>query len=296
MLKRILTIALGTLFLLGTPTTASACTRADCTIQGRVGDCEVQACPEIPNSGSGGEASGKTPSIPEPDTPSGPVETCTPAQNPPPTSHAVWQGNTTGTIMDCRRPVYTGSGGNVIAWDTRQEWRAAPVNAEAVALRIAAKIGFQAIDIGYFPYLNTDRTIVSWHTWLWAKNPSQKQWGTITSSETEQGVTVSITATPKQLIFNMGDGGTERCDTPGRAWPEGKASHGDPGPTNCSYKYKKTGRYTITATTVWHITWSGNGTSGSFTHEVSNNITISVTELRTVNTKPDRPRPTSHPS
>ncbi len=101
--------------------------------------------------------------------------------------------------------------------------------------------------------------LVGFPTWLWI-DPAA--WGTFDATATVPGLTVTVTATPKQVEWDMGDGNHVTCDGPGTPWVEGTSAAAD---TDCEYTYQFTsadqpgGTYTVTATVTWAVTWDGHG-------------------------------------
>jgi hypothetical protein len=65
----------------------------------------------------------------------------------------------------------------------------------------------------------------------------------------------------------MGDGGSVRCAGPGTAWRPG-IDPARPSP-DCGYAYRRSsalaagGRFTVTVTVAWEVTWVGAGESGT---------------------------------
>ena len=89
---------------------------------------------------------------------------------------------------------------------------------------------------------------------------------TVSVSATQDGITITITATRGQTAFNSGE-------SPGKVIPyvycwsmtQRKVHEYPPNKKSpdCGYVYKNMGTYTITATTTWHLAWSAAGYSGT---------------------------------
>ncbi|MCL1841305.1 MAG: hypothetical protein FWF75_06125 [Propionibacteriaceae bacterium] len=85
-------------------------------------------------------------------------------------------------------------------------------------------------------------------------------------SATQDGITITITATRGETAFNSGE-------SPGKVIPyvycwsmsQRKVHEYPPNKKSpdCGYVYKNMGTYTITATTTWHLSWSAAGYSGT---------------------------------
>lgn len=103
------------------------------------------------------------------------------------------------------------------------------------------------------------RTYVGLDTWMWI--PST-QWTSIAKSVTAGSTTVSVTARPVRVDWDMGTGRTV-CDGPGHAWREGVMGSGAESP--CVYRYTRvsdfepTGRFPVTAQITYTVTWMCTG-------------------------------------
>ncbi len=194
----------------------------------------------------------------------------------PPLTDPIWAGRQDGAIYSCRQ-------GNInyLFWAPDAE----PPDPEQLAQQLIAQINFQAIDIGTFPYTMEEKpegyTLVGWHTWLWAKDPGPTTVGPITDSITQAGYTVSITAKVTAIDWNMGDGTTITCDE-GTPFRKRTQNRNDKSP-DCEHIYTQPGQYPVTATSRWHITWTGIGKTGTLTLNLSQTATFNVKELHTVN-------------
>lgn len=124
---------------------------------------------------------------------------------------------------------------------------------------------------------------VGWNVWLWADDPSEGQWGTLANSQSVGGMTVSLTATAKEIVWDMGDGATMTCGK-GVEWSEAATNGGrNVASPECGHIYSERGTYTVTATTVWDVTWQGGGQSGTLPFEVARSAEVLVGELQSVN-------------
>ena len=81
--------------------------------------------------------------------------------------------------------------------------------------------------------LTTGMTYVGLRTWLWI--PSS-QWSTLRRSVTVGNTTVTVTAEPRRVRWNLGTGSTT-CNGPGRAWAIGQMDESDT--TTCGYTYRR---------------------------------------------------------
>ena len=163
---------------------------------------------------------------------------------------------------------------------------AVPVSPIALRDEVKAKITIADPSLAGSPPLDeTGRfSIVNLETWLWITDP----WQPLTKSDARGGISVSVTATPTQVIWDTGDGETETCFDGGTPW----ATHSTEGGTQCSHTYIRSSAgepqdaYQLTATVYWIFEWTLNGTpQGQFaTYEPATTLTHQVGEILAVNT------------
>ena len=118
--------------------------------------------------------------------------------------------------------------------------------------------------------------------WLWVGEgdgglPSES------ASATAGRFSIQATAKVSQVKWSLGDGQTTVCSGTGTKYDE--AAHGWSAP-ECGFEHgwKKAGTYTLTATYVWDISWSGDQT-GSATQLMSSTQQVTVGELQSVVSK-----------
>jgi hypothetical protein len=98
-------------------------------------------------------------------------------------------------------------------------------------------------------------------TWVWLNADS---WGSRMATASVPGMSVTATATAKQLVLSTGDGGTEICRGVGTRW----TSRADPAQASgtCGHTYTTVpsgGTYRLQATVTWTVTWAGGGVTGT---------------------------------
>jgi hypothetical protein len=106
--------------------------------------------------------------------------------------------------------------------------------------------------------------LVNLPIWLTLDPSSWKEQSAIASVP---GVSVRATAWPVGATWFMGDGGSVVCSGPGTAWRPGS----DPaaGSPDCGYTYRRSsagaagGKFSVTVTVTWEVTWAGAGESGT---------------------------------
>ncbi|SFK53804.1 hypothetical protein SAMN05421835_123119 [Amycolatopsis sacchari] len=107
--------------------------------------------------------------------------------------------------------------------------------------------------------------LVNLPTWLWIDGST---FGPQSATASVPGVSVTATATPQTVTWNLGDGTSVTCRGAGTPFPSG----GDPvaSSPDCGHTYKRSslGRpgnaFPVYATVHWSVTWSGAGQGGTF--------------------------------
>ncbi|TDO92998.1 hypothetical protein C8D81_0774 [Enemella evansiae] len=100
--------------------------------------------------------------------------------------------------------------------------------------------------------------VVGYPVWLWTTGPDS-----YTTTVTEQGLTMTLTARRTTTEFRLGDGTTKFC---GRTTPYNNAVQPGARSPSCDHVYQKPskpGSYQISATTHWQVTWSALGQTGT---------------------------------
>jgi len=141
----------------------------------------------------------------------------------------------------------------------------------------------RAIDIGIVPEPGpTSVGLVGLPVWMWTEQTANT-WGPLTRTATAGGISITAAATVQRVDWDMGDGTTVTCTTPGTPYED---HHGDQMSPDCGYKYTQTSvglpgnAYNITATSHWNVEWSGGGASGQITVELTAETQIRVGELQ----------------
>lgn len=100
--------------------------------------------------------------------------------------------------------------------------------------------------------------VVGFPTWLWVE---PAVWQAFTAEAAIPGLSVTVTATPRQVAWDMGDGTRFTCDGPGTPWnPDG----GDGQVSDCEHAYQFVsagepgGRYRVTVTVTWSVSWQAS--------------------------------------
>jgi hypothetical protein len=141
-----------------------------------------------------------------------------------------------------------------------------PVSAQQLAQHAYQALVMPRPDVGMSPGIDVPQ-LAGLPVWLWLKPGS---WSPKSVTLTANGVTVTATATPRQVVWSMGDGTTETCSGPGTPFPEHPVDGGmAPSPT-CGHTYRRTsaaepgGAFRATTTVVWRVDWTGFSQGGTF--------------------------------
>jgi hypothetical protein len=100
--------------------------------------------------------------------------------------------------------------------------------------------------------------IVGFPTWLWVEPAA---WQTFSATAAIPGLSVTVTASPRHVTWDTGDGTTFTCAGAGTPW---NPAAGDGQTTDCSHTYqyvssaRPSGRYRVTATVTWSVTWEAS--------------------------------------
>lgn len=124
-------------------------------------------------------------------------------------------------------------------------------------------------------------------TWLWL---GRESWGLRTATASIPGLSATVTAIPVRVTWTMGDGGRVLCGGPGSAFDPAQPTR----QPSCGYTYRRSsagqpaGRFTVTATTTWNITWTASGsvTGGGTLPPLTRSAqtALAVAEVQAINT------------
>lgn len=204
----------------------------------------------------------------------------------PPAGDPAWQGNdpADGAVYLVYCPVPAGG------WRTDLEFLS-----EAPGLPSIADIARQAMEslplapasIGIAP--DPDGVgLVGVPVWLWTED-TDATWGPVSVSVPGPGITVTAEGNAEQIEWNMGDGTTVVCDTPGTPYDP---SYGGQESPDCGHIYtypsqsQPDGRYPVTATTTWYVEWwvepEGSGAGGDDVFIRESSTSVEIHELQVV--------------
>jgi hypothetical protein len=207
----------------------------------------------------------------------------------PPAGHGDWDGHDPdeGAVYElyCPRGV---SG-------TERFARRTEFFAEAPDLPSVSQLAQQAMealplaeaDVGIAPGPD-GAGLVGLPVWMWTNNTAAT-WGPVSVSVPGPGITVTAEGNATQIEWNMGDGTTVVCESPGIPY---EARYGDQHSPDCGHVYTQPsrsqpdGRYTVTAITTWHVEWwvetRGSGAEGEQFFDRTSSTTVRINELQVV--------------
>lgn len=179
-----------------------------------------------------------------------------------------------------RRRCYDGDGselfGDVV-------WLRDRVDPAALAERALSYTPLRAPAIGLNP---ASDQVVNVATWLWV-DPGA--WSTQSATASVPGLSVTATATPQRVLWDLGNGERVVCAGPGTPYDRDKPESAQR--TECSYTYRRSSpgqpddRFVITATVEWHVTWAASsGEAGDLgTVRRSASTPVRVAEAQALN-------------
>jgi hypothetical protein len=100
--------------------------------------------------------------------------------------------------------------------------------------------------------------LVGVSTWLWI---DQQDFRVVEASVSIANLSVTATARPSRVVWDMGDGATVVCAGPGMPYRPGVAA--DQQHTDCRHLYQRAGEYTAQVFIEWQVDWwASNGMTG----------------------------------
>ena len=159
-----------------------------------------------------------------------------------------------------------------------------PPDPREVARRAVLQLEIPAptTQIGPEPNVNEWKmAVVGYPLWLWTTGPDR-----IDRTVTEQGITLNLSARRVTTKFDLGDGTVKFC---GVTTPYHQGVQPAAESPSCGHRYQKPslpkGKYAVSASTRWEISWSALGQSGVLPFERQGPVTqLPVGELVSVRT------------
>ena len=129
--------------------------------------------------------------------------------------------------------------------------------------------------------------VVHVESWLWIDSAI---WQEHTKSVTAGGVTVTATAQPSRVVWDMGNGDVVVCEGPGTPYDTSRPAAEQS--TECLYTYEHSSSgqpeeaYQVTATVEWQVSWTVTGAPGGGalpSLSTSSATSIRVAEMQALN-------------
>ena len=133
----------------------------------------------------------------------------------------------------------------------------------AVAQQLLKRAPFELADAQIAPSPSY-HTYINYLNWLWV---AESQWHDVSLSLTLSGATVTLTAKPRYVRWDMGNGQSASCVGPGREWVKGMS---EDAPTNCSFTYStmqdpEGDTWKVSARINYTVGWTCTGNCGGQT-------------------------------
>lgn len=151
---------------------------------------------------------------------------------------------------------------------------------QAEIMQLVAELNLPDPEIGSAPCSGSGcMGAVGLPVWLWTQ-----PWQTYTDTAVIRIYEITLTATPIQVDWSMGDGSVVTCTNAGTPYLVGYGVTDSP---TCGYKYMRTSdnqpglAYTLGATMTYQVTWSGV-VSGQTTTTTTQNTPVRIGEIQTV--------------
>lgn len=165
-------------------------------------------------------------------------------------------------------------------------WVADRVDPLVLARQAADRAAIPSPPLAFNP-APEEGAVVNVETWLWV---DRSAWRPVSAQAAAGGITVTATAAPQRVVWEMGNGDRVTCDGPGTAYDRSKRPAEQT--TDCSYTYRASsaraegGTFRVTATVSWAVTWSVTGAAGGGslgTVSRSQSVRMPVREIQAVN-------------
>ena len=179
-----------------------------------------------------------------------------------PASDPAWKGHTNGDVWMCAL-VTDPLGEPTLFWVAPGAAPTPLPDPGDLAQQALGQLRLETAQVHTAP-LNPDASIVGVEVWMWVP---PAQWQTLTKTVTAGSTSVTVTAAPDHVTWDMGP--TARpCFGPGRKWRNGMS---DDASTDCGFTYTDTskdqpdGKFGLSAQIAYAVNWSCSGacTSGS---------------------------------
>lgn len=170
--------------------------------------------------------------------------------------HGPWQGHSDGSIYAC-----LGDGPDMLDIGTPTYFWVRdpnpPVDGEALARTAVESMPLVRPTLHLAP-TPPQMTYVGLETWLWI---DQGQWTTVTGGTSVATASVTVTATPLRVSWDLGEGQTS-CASGGKKWVTGSGAGAS---SDCSYAFQRVsdfepgGKFRVSAVVTYDVEWACTG-------------------------------------
>ena len=204
----------------------------------------------------------------------------------PPPDSPLWQGNhPDGAVYNCSAAGgFPGTSGGGAVWLPGPPDAIPSLTPEAAAQAVVRRMDLRAPDIGIVPEDQPGSIgAVGAPVYMWT-TPGPATFGPQVLTGSAGGVTITATARVDRIVWQMGDGTSVTCRTPGTVYEDRYGFDNSP---DCGHRYTQTSAgkpnnaYPVSATSYWVVDWIGpGGSSGQITLDLVSSTTIVVGELQ----------------
>ncbi len=204
----------------------------------------------------------------------------------PPPDSPLWQGNyPDGAVYNCSAAgSFPGTSGGGAVWLPGPPDSGPTMTSEAAAQAVVRRMDLRAADIGIVPEDKPGSIgAVGAPVYMWT-TPGPATFGPQVLTGSAGGVTITATARVGRIVWQMGDGTSVTCHTPGTVYED---RYGFADSPDCGHRYTQTSAgkpnnaYPVSATSYWVVDWTGPaGSSGRITLDLVSSTNIVVGELQ----------------
>lgn len=161
-------------------------------------------------------------------------------------------------------------------------------NPAALAQQARSQLPLPATSIEMAPPADRDQ-LVNVSSWLWVDAAA---WRSLSATAAAGPVSATATATPAEVVWNMGDGHSVTCDGPGVSYDSSNPNAS----TYCSYTWPSSsagqpgGVYRVTATVYYRASWTATGVPGGGSLGLvagpASTVAVRVAESQAINDNP----------
>ena len=200
----------------------------------------------------------------------------------PDASDPIWSGRPDGGAVYLATCLATGGSGGGLVWlPGPPDGYGGTATPATLAQRALDSMRLDGPDIGMAPD-PSGTGLVGLPVWMWTEVRAST-WGPTSATASIPGTSVTATARASKVVWDMGDGHTVTCTSPGTPFT---TSAGDTQSPTCGHVYTRSSAsqpdhaYAVTATTTWVVSWAGGGESGVLTVTRTSSTSVRMGELQ----------------